>query len=198
MIGTLGITAILVCSVSQTYGIQTSIKNDKDFDSPIHNIALVNTKPTNSTSSAPLTFSSPTTSPSLFNANSGLARLLSTSCQGGFPCQSSWNIEANGLYGALFIQSVDSKDKLNGTLFNNPINGSWNQYSRKITFDEISSPRQTPLATFSGYLNNMCGFSFSGPACLILAGSFQIPGLKQEAGWAAVPLAGFTASALGP
>jgi hypothetical protein len=46
-------------------------------------------------------------------------------CAGGFPCFSGWNVNANGLFGVLFLDSIDKHSKIHGKLFDNAINGSW-------------------------------------------------------------------------
>jgi hypothetical protein len=101
-----------------------------------------------------------------------------------------WIVNANGLVGILSIDSI-AKGKLNGSLFDHPMNGSVNQIpnSTKIAFVGTLPLKPPRVASFNGYLINTCGtISNVKATCFIMAGSFNIGSSKQEAGWFALAL----------
>lgn len=138
----------------------------------------------------------------------------SGACIGGFPCNTIWKIDANGLHGYLVLNETFGNESFTGHVFNNPVNGSWDENSKQIKFTEwrANSPnfQQSflPVATYTGYLSyfgqqagpargssgSQSGSqSVEGPpqpcdenALCILAGSFTDP-LKHQYGWAAIP-----------
>jgi hypothetical protein len=117
-------------------------------------------------------------------------------CIGGLPC-GHWNILSNGLIGDLFIRSVDSHGKMNGSLFEQDIHGSWNQALKKISFMQtiMSGSNQSVSYEYTGFFHNICGIPnvVKDPLkCNIISG-FAIPktvSMAEEAnrqfGWIAI------------
>ena len=83
----------------------------------------------------------------------------------------SWNINANGFAGTLFIEGVDPQGNLlpNSTVFGNPIIGFWDDFSQRIMFMRIiASNDPSTFQIFTGYY--MAGQPGIADA---LAGSFE-------------------------
>lgn len=64
-----------------------------------------------------------------------------------------WSVNGNGFEGILNIKSVDKKGVLTGTIFNQPIEGFWDDTSKKITFMRIiAADKPSTLQIYTGYL----------------------------------------------
>ncbi len=65
----------------------------------------------------------------------------------------TWNMNGNGYQGQLIVTSVDAQGNLNGTVYNNPIQGFWDESSQKITFMRIiTASDPSRLQIYTGYL----------------------------------------------
>ncbi len=109
-------------------------------------------------------------------------------CSGGFPCFTKWAIDANGLHRILSLDNSRKTMKYGklefiGSLFGNPINGTWDEYSKQIVFTEpnmitgaINHTKTTtsPVAAYTGYLTHVLDNS------TISSGSFVAPGTQTR------------------
>jgi hypothetical protein len=109
-------------------------------------------------------------------------------CTGALPC-GLWDFNANGLAGVLLIDAVNRLGIVNGSLNSYPINGSWDEVSKRITFTELLHDNRS--MNYSGFLNNLCGHyqiiavnkynnnTLSQP-CFVVAGSYTFPAIVEK------------------
>jgi hypothetical protein len=82
------------------------------------------------------------------------------------PLPTTWRVNGNGYTGDLTLRA-DPAGKLTGTIYNDPINGFWDETSQKITFIRMHQGAHPSTAqVWTGYL-------FGNPRQSTLAGSFE-------------------------
>ena len=65
----------------------------------------------------------------------------------------SWEIKINDAQGELVIRAVDHEGRLSGTAFGDPIQGSWDELTGKVTFLRVrDSAEGSSMETYTGYL----------------------------------------------
>lgn len=82
----------------------------------------------------------------------------------------TWNINGNGFVGQLNIQSVDPNGNVAGTMYNDSVQGFWDEGSQRAVLMRI--PNAADPTTIQVYI----GYLFQNNSTYTLAGPFQFFG----------------------
>jgi hypothetical protein len=79
----------------------------------------------------------------------------------------SWNVNGNGFLGTLSIDSIDANGNVSGTVFNERMQGFWDESAQKLTFTRVIN--QADPSTMQIYT----GCMFQNANTFTIAGTFQ-------------------------